>query len=223
MTAAVVGVLWSTAPAVANAASCGDTVVIYNLFDMTMDELFDNGPGQLGPRRLVTNQESEIVSLLTRRFIQASPMDIDAVEIEFVKEAGGSLGGKTTFVVCVTDLNDQVTKLHEFSFSGGKRNIGTSIRRTYSGLKSKRLSIRLVGQSPFGWARFSIDMRRPGGDGQVWVPIRSVHAEPVSGFADIHVHQAADLAFSEGWYWGSHREGLESTTLPQCSGDNHAT
>ncbi|MEM9492690.1 MAG: membrane dipeptidase, partial [Myxococcota bacterium] len=206
-----------------SSSSCGDTTVIYNLFDMTVDELFDNSIGQLGPRRLVTEQESNIVSLTVRRFIQATPMDISSVQVRIRKIGGGSFGGKTKFVICTTDASDNVVALDQFSISGGKGNIGTVINRTFSGLKDKRLSIRLVGQSPFGSARFTIDMIRPGGEGQVWTPTVSQHPNPVPGFADIHVHQAADLAFSKGWYWGSHREGADSQNLGACTGDNHAT
>lgn len=210
------------APA-AHAASCGDTVLVYNLYDMSMDELFENGEGTIGPRRLVTNQESNIVSFTTRRFVQASAMDIDAVDVVIRKKNGSGLGGKTTFVVCVTSSSDQVIKLDEFSISGGTGNIGTVLNRHYSGLKGKRLSIRLLGNSPFGSARFEIDLRRPGGEGQVWVPVKTQHANPVPGFADLHVHQSADLAYSGGWYWGSHREGSEAWHMRACTGDNHAT
>lgn len=203
---------------------CGDTTVIYNLFDMTMDELFDNGEGQLGPRRLVTEQQSHIISFSKRRFIQATPMDIPAVDVVYRKIDGGRIGGKTKFFVCSTnDSTGQVIKLDEFSISGGKRNIGTVITKRYSNLLDKRLSIRLSGQSPTGSARFVIDVKRPGGEGQVWVPNRTQHGEPIPGFADIHVHQAADLAFAKGWYWGSHREGPESQTLGSCGGDDHGT
>jgi microsomal dipeptidase-like Zn-dependent dipeptidase len=219
--AGVFGVL--AAPAAAHAASCGDTVVIYNLFDLTMDELFDNGEGQLGPRRLVTEQESNIVSFGTKRFIQATASDIDRLDLVVRKINNSGIGGKTTFVVCVTDQNDNVVKLDEWSISGGGGNVGTVVNRSYQGLRNKRLSVRLVGQSPLGTARFRMDVRRPGAEGQAWVPIRSQHDEPVSGFADLHVHQAADLAYSGGWYWGSHREGDESVLLRACTGDNHAT
>jgi microsomal dipeptidase-like Zn-dependent dipeptidase len=211
------------APGAAQAASCGDTVVIYNLFDMTMDEMFDNGEGQLGPRRLVTEQESNIVSFGTKRFIQATASDIDRLDLRVRKIGHSGIGGKTTFVVCVTDQNDSVVKLNEWSISGGSGTVGTIVNRSYQGLRRKRLSVRLVGESPFGTARFVIDVRRPGAEGQPWIPIVSQHGEPLPGFADLHVHQAADLAYSGGWYWGSHREGNEAALLGPCTGDNHAT
>ncbi|ACY19038.1 membrane dipeptidase [Haliangium ochraceum] len=211
------------APQAAHAADCGDTVVIYNLFDMSMDEMFGNDEGHLGPRRLVTEQYSTIPSYATKRFIQATPSDIDSLKVVVTKTDNGGIGGKTAFVVCSTDANDNVVKLEEFSISGGSSNIGTTVQRTYSNLRDKRLSVRLVGKSPFGSARFNIDIRRPGVEGQPWTPVQSSHSQPLSGFADLHVHQAADLAFAGGWYWGSHREGSEATRLAECGGDNHAT
>lgn len=211
------------APGAAHAAQCGDTVVIYNLFDMTMDELFRNDEGQLGPRRLVTEQTSNMVSYGTKRFISATASDVDQLQVVVRKTAHGGIGGKTIFVVCVTDQNDNVVKLDEWSIAGGNSTVGTVVSRSYSGLRNKRLSVRLVGDSPFGQARFSIDVRRPGAEGQPWIPIRSQHSAPLPGFADLHVHQAADLAFSGGWYWGSHREGNEAVLLAPCNGENHAT
>lgn len=207
----------------AQAANCGDTDVIYNLFDATQDELFENGEGTLGPRRLVTYQTSNIISFGTKRFIQTAFMDIDRMDVVIRKLDGSRLGGKTTFVVCKTNSSGGVTKLDEFSISGGRGNVGTTINRSYPGLKNQRLSIRLLGNSPTGRARFGIDLRRPGGEGARWVPTVSSHASPVEGFADVHNHQAADLAYSGGWYWGSHREGSLAVRLPACTGDNHAT
>lgn len=207
----------------AYAARCGDTDVIYNLFDATQDELFENGEGTLGPRRLVTYQTSNIISFGTKRFIQTAYSDINSLNVVIRKMDGSRLGGKTTFVVCKTNSSGGVTKLDEYSISGGRGNVGTTTNKTYSGLKNHRLSIRLVGNSPTGRARFSIDLKRPGGEGAPWVPTVSNHPNPVSGFADVHNHQAASLAYSGGWYWGSHREGSLATQAPRCEGDNHAT
>jgi len=205
------------------AARCGDTDVIYNLFDATQDELFQNGEGTLGPRRLVTYQTTNMVSFGSKRFIQTAFNDIDRLDVVFRKQDGSRIGGKTTFVVCKTNANGGVSKLDEFSVRGGRRTNGTTINRSYGGLKDHRLSIRVVGNSPTGRARFSMDVRRPGGEGQRWLPTVSQHSSPVPGFADVHSHQAADLAFSGGWYWGSHREGPLAARLPRCEGDNHAT
>ncbi|GAB4194688.1 MAG: hypothetical protein Tsb002_26480 [Wenzhouxiangellaceae bacterium] len=220
---AAVTMIFMVAGGQAMAASCGNTDVIYNLFDISMDELFENGEGTLGPRRLVTNQTSNIISFGTKRFIQTSFMDINTLNVVIRKMDGSRIGGKTTFVVCKTNSSGGVTKLDEFSIRGGRSNVGTTLNKTYSGLKNHRLSIRLLGNSPTGRARFSMDVKRPGGEGARWIPTQSSHAGPVPGFADVHNHQAADLAFSGGWYWGSHREGSLASRLPRCEGDNHAT
>lgn len=205
------------------AANCGDTDVIYNLFDMLSEIETSNGPGTLGPRRLVTNQITEIVAFTDKRFIQPHPMDIDELKVEFTKEKGSWLGGGVISVVCTTDANGNVQKLEEVKFSGGKGNVGDKITRTYTGLKDKRLSIHAVGIGAVGGATIRYNLIRNDNEGQPWVPNKTAPAGPIPGFADVHVHQSADLAYSKGWYWGSHQSGTLAETVHQCSGDNHAT
>ena len=205
------------------AASCGNTDVIYNLFDISNEEIFHNGEGTPGPRRLVTEQTSNIVSFSTKRIIQATAHDLDSLTLEIKKVSGSRIGGKTTLVICSTDKNLRVQKLWEFSVRGGRRTVGDRWERTLTGLKGKKLSVRLVGKSPTGSARFNINLKRPGGEGAVWQPYKSYHPNPVPGFADLHLHQAASLAYSGGWYWGDHEIGPLSGRAMACQGDNHAT
>ncbi|WP_086933990.1 membrane dipeptidase [Agarilytica rhodophyticola] len=204
------------------ANSCGDLDVKYNLFDITNEEIFHNGEGTPGPRRLVTDQTSNIVSLSSKRLIQTTLMDIDSLTLDIQKVSGSRIGGKTTLVICTIDENKYVEKLWEFSVRGGKRNINDHWQRHLVGLKDKKLAVRLVGKSPTGSARFRINLIRPNGEGKIWQPIRSVHSRPVDGFADLHVHQAASLAYSGGWYWGSHDSPFLSIGVPACDGHNHA-
>ncbi|TQV70540.1 hypothetical protein FKG94_21190 [Exilibacterium tricleocarpae] len=203
------------------AAGCGDLDVIYNLFDISNEEIFHNGEGTPGPRRLVTDQTSNIVSFSTKRIIQATAMDVDAITIRIEKLSGSRLGGKTTLVVCTIDADKRIEKHWEFSVKGGKRNIGDTWQRTLSNLKDKKVAVRLVGNSPTGSARFGINLIRLTGEGRPWQPVRSVHTAPVPGFADVHVHQAASLAYVGGWYWGDHRSPFLSHAAAACTGDNH--
>ncbi|WP_043316070.1 membrane dipeptidase [Microbulbifer sp. HZ11] len=205
------------------AYSCGDTDVIYNLYDMMSEIQSENGPGTIGPRRLVTNQTSEIVAFTDKRFIQPHALDVDQITIKFTKEHGSWLGGGVVEVVCATDESGNVQKLDEVKFSGGRRNIGDQVIRSYSGLKGKRLSIHAVGIGAVGSARIRFDLLRNPSEGQPWVPDTSAPTGPVPGFADVHVHQTADLAYSKGWYWGSHQPGDLMTQVTMCSGDNHGT
>ncbi|TQV87740.1 membrane dipeptidase [Aliikangiella coralliicola] len=204
------------------AASCGDTDVIYNLFDMANEEIFHNGEGTPGPRRLVTEQTSNIISFSTKRIIQATASDINSLDVKITKLDGSRFGGKTTLVVCSTAENGAVTKHWEFSVRGGRRYIGDSWSRRLTNIKNQKVSVRLLGNSPTGRARFKIDLIRPTGEGRVWQPIKTTHSQPVPGFADVHVHQAASLAFSAGWYWGDHSVGPLNARAHACDGYNHA-
>ncbi len=44
-------------------------------------------------------------------------------------------------------------------------------------------------------------------------------AGPVTGFADIHLHQMAEFAFGGAWMYGSHK-GEEDVALAKCTGGN---
>ncbi len=215
--------LSALASAQTQAYSCGDTDVKYNLYDMLSEISLSNGPGTIGPRRLVTNQVTNIIAFSDKRFIQPYPLDVDSMTVKFKKEKGSWLGGGVVSVVCTTDANGNVKKLQEVKFKGGKKNVGDSTTRTYTGLKGKRLSIHAVGIGAVGSATIRYDLIRNDNLGQPWKPNKTAPSGKVDGFADIHVHQSADLAYSEGWYWGSHQPGSLAEQLPQCSGDNHAT
>jgi microsomal dipeptidase-like Zn-dependent dipeptidase len=45
---------------------------------------------------------------------------------------------------------------------------------------------------------------------------------PVDGFADLHIHQMANLGYDGRLVWGAYDGPGEETALPQCSGQNHA-
>ena len=209
------------APALAS--DCGETNLSYDLLDQSSNVLWDNAEGTPGPRRLVTDQTSHIISRFSKRLIMATPLDIDSQHVVIDKLSGSVNGGETRFVVCKTSPDGQVSQLDDFHVPGGWQTIGQRLEKTYTGLKDHRLSLRLLGNSTLGKARFRIDLRRTAAEGQPWVPNRQAPDKSVTGFADLHVHQAAELAFAGGWLWGSHREGPLNLRLPACSGDNHAT
>lgn len=205
------------------AVSCGDTNRIYNLYDLTSEGLFKNGPDTIGPRRLVTRQTTKVPAFFDRQLISPTPMDIDAIHMDIKKIAGSRIGGKVSAAICATDSNGYAVKLGEVTFKGGKRNIGDVYQRTFYGVKDKRLSVHVVGQALVGSSTLDIDLKRTRNEGQPWSPSRWAPTTPIQGFADVHVHQAARLAFSKGWYWGSHMPGHLADRLPQCTGDNHGT
>lgn len=203
--------------------ACGDTRMPSVLSTQAAQELMNNAEGTPGPRRLVTEMTSNMVSWGSKRLIRPYPGDLDQLTLEVEKLSGSLWGGSTRFVVCTTDEQGQLAKVTEFTVPGGRDNIGKKQHFQLSGLRDKRLSIRLQGQDLLGQARFRLDLQRPGVQGQPWQPRREAPPGPVPGFADVHVHQTSDLAFAGGWYWGSHREGPLHERLPACTGYNHAT
>lgn len=207
----------------ARALDCDPTEPGYDLAAHSLDELFDNGEGKPGPRRLVTEQTSTIPGLGSKLFVQATPGDRDDLGLEIEKLSGSAKGGKTAFVVCRRGPDKQLRKLDEFLVAGGSGTIGLKLRRHFTGLRDSRLTLQLQGRDTLGVARFRIDLQRPGGEGKLWIPNRQAPRQPVKGLADLHVHQAASLAFAGGWLWGSHREGPLNERLPACTGSNHAT
>ncbi len=173
------------------AASCGDTDVKYNLFDMLSEIDSSNGTGTIGPRRLVTNQTTNIIAWSDKRFISPTPLDIDSMTVVFKKEKGSSWGGGVISVVCTTDASGNVTKLQEVKFSGGKKNVGDSITRTYTGLKGKRLSIHAVGIGAVGSATIRYDLVRSDDLGQPWQPNKTAPTGPVSVGIGVAISQAS--------------------------------
>lgn len=205
------------------AVTCGDTTRIYNLYDMMSEIENDNGPGTIGPRRLVTNQVSEVVAFFNKQFVSPTPMDIDKIDIRFKKLGGSRFGGGVDAAICATDEQGNAQKLATVSYPGGKKNINQVQTRQLTGIKGKRLSVHVAGIGVVGWSDISFDLVRNINEGQPWIPNKSAPTTPATGFADLHVHQTAELAFSKGWYWGSHMPGHPISTLPACTGANHAT
>ena len=212
-----------TLPSPAWSLDCGDTLFTYDLAHQTLDEYFENGPEIPGPRRLVTRQTSKLKPLGSRSFIQAVGSDIDQVGLNISLKYASQKNSKTALAVCKTDVQGKVTKLDEFVIEHTGQLSLPQIKRTYSGLKNQRLSVRLQNLLPDTRTQFEIDLARPQSTGQAWVPNRDAPEKLVSGFVDTHIHQAADLAFAGGWYWGSHREGPLSQRVPSCNGHSHGT
>ncbi|CAM2069716.1 Membrane dipeptidase [Sulfidibacter corallicola] len=198
---------------------CRDTSVNLSFDDIIFEILDDNGPARITPRRLVTNQSGTTGFPFRRLFFQVTPMDIDQVTLKFYKRGGGA---RTTITVCATDEQGAQDVLHHFDVPSGSGDVNRLWNLTCTGVKNKRLSIHLQPKSWFATLDYEILLVRPD-EGQVWQPDAYDYDEPVQGFADLHVHQAADLAYAAGWYHGSHEAGHPSQTLPPCEGDDHGS
>lgn len=204
---------------------CGNGQYPYSFVNQNLNELWENDQ-HLRLRRLVTAQSSHIPPREKRHFLQLSPLVLDQQTL--VIQPGSatppsplaeSSARKVRFTVCSHNPQGQATVIDDF-YLGSTSN--ESLTRAYQNLKDQRLSLRVQNLDTEHSADYLLDFQTPGED-QVWQPNTSAPTGAISGFADIHVHQAADLAFAGGWYWGSHREGPISERLPACTGKNHAT
>lgn len=203
----------------AQAQNCRDTSINLS-FDDIIFEIFDNnGPARINARRLVTNQSGTTAYPFRRLFVQATPMDINNATLRVIKRGGRS---KTEVTICATDENGAQTILRNFTIPKGSGNVNYAWNINVSGIKNKRLSVHLEPKTLFRDLDYEILLVRPG-EGQVWNPAPYNYSGTVGGFADLHVHQAADLAYAAGWYHGSHGNGHPSQTLPACQGDDHGS
>lgn len=200
--------------------ACEPSHLNYSFSNHNIEELFDNSENKPGPRRLVTEQISSIGKSGHKHLIQATPWDADKLGISLTALALEPKS-QTRFVVCKTNPNGQSTQIDSFVMRGNQAP--QTLQKSYADMKYQRLSLHLSSTAQSGKARFKIDIQRPGNPGVPQVPDRKAPTAAIKGWADVHVHQAADLAFAGGWVWGSHREGNLAERLPQCSGHNHAT
>lgn len=201
------------------AQDCRDTSVNLSFDDIIFEIIDNNGSGRVGPRRLVTNQSGTTAYPFRRLFKQVTPMDIDFATLNLTKKGGRS---RTVVTVCATDGQDRTQVLHHFEIPKGRSNNGRTWYLNVSGIKNKRLSVYLQPKTLFRDLDYELLLVRPD-EGEVWIPEPANNTAPVQGFADLHVHQAADLAFGGGWYHGSHKAGDPAQMLPACEGNDHGS
>ncbi|MBL4683941.1 MAG: membrane dipeptidase [Nannocystaceae bacterium] len=211
--AGAIAAWWS--PTALAAHPCGNTEINISGADALYKAINDNGPGKIGPRRLVVNQSGKIQYFGTRTFVQGTPMDIDTVNVRLKKTDGRD---RTEVTICSTDARGVRRVLKTFEVPGGKGSIGQVFEHTLTGIKNRRVSVRLVGKHLTRTMSYTLDLIRPGA-GQRWEPNRSAPSSPgpVVGFADIHNHHASPHAFGGGVIAGGMNAGKR---FPSCTDDH---
>lgn len=206
-------------------ARCGDGLYRYNLVNQNLNEIFENDQHLL-LRRLTTAQSTRVPGGEQRRFLQMAPQVLDAQDLVITPQQKFDKG--VQFTVCAHPQRPASPEvLDHFTLTASQAQ---PVLRRYTGLKNKRLFLRIHNPNTGSSVSYDLDWKfpsnTPAAEGQIWQPNRQVPAtapKAIPGFADIHVHQASSLAFAGGWYWGSHREGLFETRMPHCDGHNHGT
>ncbi|MBL4637441.1 MAG: membrane dipeptidase [Kofleriaceae bacterium] len=196
---------------------CGNTKINNSGADIIYQSLNDNGPGKIGPRRLVVNQSGTIRSMTTRLFVQATGNDIDTMSIKLRKTGGKA---KTSVTICSTDSRGQKRILHQFEVGKGKKTTGQIWDKRLSGIKGKRISVRLVGKNAVNTMSYSLEFNRPN-RGRIRNPnqrLSGAARSAVVGHADLHNHHSSRFGFGGGVVAGSFSG---NTRFPTCS-HNHS-
>jgi hypothetical protein len=109
------------------------------------NDLADNGPATLGPRRIEFGdlQTGVLVGPMDRTFVSVYPMDKDSVTFRVKKVEGES---KVEVVICKIDTQGTVTNLSVFE-TGDNDPDGKEYTRTVTGVSNHLVQIRLNGKS----------------------------------------------------------------------------
>lgn len=197
---------------------CGTGLFPYTVLNQNINEILENKKS-LPLRRLVTRQSTRIPVGQQRRFLQLSPNTLDQQSLLIENAQPGQQTVRTRFTLCAFDSSGQAKILADFEL-GQPGHKQTSLH-SFGNLRDRRLALRIQNLDPKQTASFNLDWQIPN-EGQPRPVNKTAPNRPLTGFADIHVHQTADLAFAGGWYWGSHREGPLAERLPDCQGNDHA-
>jgi microsomal dipeptidase-like Zn-dependent dipeptidase len=161
----------------------------------------------IGPRRVEPGRNTgTLVAPGNRLWLTHTPEFMDEVTLTVTKRA--KLSGKILNVgpeiaantrvdvtVCRTDPEGNTDIIHEETVKA-IADPGVVVEKTFDDPEPGVISINLQSQAAipltFKYALgFDVDPER-------------FNAGPVDGFADIHVHQLADVGYGGMWYWGDH-------------------
>lgn len=196
-------------------ADCGNTTTQLTFKQVLYEAMSNNGERTIGPRRFVTNQTGTARAGFARLFLQKTPMLSDKVRLT-IKKSGGK--GRAEFIVCMTDEDDKQTLLERLMIDENNEK-NTPVTLLLDHVKNHRLSVHVKGQTYLNTLQYEIELTHEHA-GEVWQPKKYPIKHAIKGFADIHVHQSADLAFAGGWFFGSHRAGNDALNLGNDFGDH---
>lgn len=195
-------------------ATCAKADYHLTLKDVIYDATSNNDQGTLGYRRLVTNQHGVSRSTLSREYIQVTPMMGNEATLT-IKATDG--WGKSDFTICAVDSQNKSEELARLTLEKGKQHAVP-----LKSIKNKRLTVYIKGTTLTNDLGYDITLDRPG-MGMIKTPDKTRPENDASGFADIHVHQMADIAYAGGWYFGSHKSGSPEINLANDHGDHGAS
>ncbi len=202
-------------PAFAGPCETAFTGVMKNAdyFDVLLNgALFQNSEATPGPRALsFAYQKGEILGGLDKVWISRLPLDLDEVKLEIWKRGGQGLG----ITVCTQKDNGDPVELRKLEIENKDAASDKPFHWTLEGVKNRRVWVHLKNKNLVEPFSYGIRLKRPN-QGE----LRSVKSDDdlpeVRGFADLHVHQSANMAFGGGFVWGDFNGKMKD-----CTGENH--
>lgn len=170
------------------------------------------GCGKLdpNPKKLTfARQAGELTGTLGRHWKTRHAYDLDQVVVELTKTGGK---GKAGVTVCRIRGTDEDT-LDQFEVDGDAPD-GKVFARAVAGVKGALIHVLVDGKSVANKFEYKLRLRRPD-QGKIAQPqVASLPA--VKGYADLHNHHMAHLAFGGGYLWGA-----PDKPLTACDGKSH--
>jgi microsomal dipeptidase-like Zn-dependent dipeptidase len=166
-----------------------------------------NGALQLGPRALGSEaQRGELVLGASRRYLTVVPTQSANAHVALTKVAGTPKGLDVT--VCAIAEDGTAVKLIDEKLDAEKAAWAWDFPK----IDDVMLMVRLDSGSPLAKFQYQISAH---------ITPEKNQLGPVPGFADLHLHQMAELAHGGNWYGGHHTGPIE-TALTSCTARDHA-
>jgi microsomal dipeptidase-like Zn-dependent dipeptidase len=161
----------------------------------------NNGWATLGHRNLgIEPEEGTIVGTTGRLFVGLAPTNSGRVTVELERRSGN---GRTQVEICAHRRHQRPESLRTEIVDPSREDRWSWV---FNDLEDAIVTVHLDGRSVAN--RFGYELQLTA------EPIRW-NLGPVTGFADLHVHQVAELGFGGNSYWGSHT-GNASAALHSC-------
>lgn len=154
----------------------------------------DGGWRTIGPRRLDPEWQSGTLWGTTGRlWLGAAPVH-SSTTVEVMKRDGRA---PAEVVVCASSEDGSTRVLARERFDRGRDNRNEKFTFVFDSLEADVLSVKVDAKDWIATNRFQYRVR-------VTTEALRNDLGPVTGFADLHLHQAAELGFGGNNIWGSH-------------------
>jgi len=168
-----------------------------------------NSWATIGPRVLGPEVETGTLVFGTARlFITTAPLHTRTFDVELHKLGGRA---RTEVTICAWKDDGSSSIVHDVTIPEGADNVGNHWTWNVP-VAGQLISVHIDSKSVAKEFHYSIQSRAQ--------PLVA-DTRPVTGFADLHVHQVASLGYAGAWYFGA-PDGPAATALRACGPLAHA-